>query len=364
MNQKNRKSLNSFRRISGMTTVAIYFLILVGGIVRSTGAGMGCPDWPKCFGRWIPPTSVEQLPEEYEALYLHKRLAKNDRFVVLLENIGFASLANEIRNDQSILENEPFNATKTWIEYINRLIGVIIGFMIILTCIYSLKVRKLDPYIPLLSFGSLLMVLFQGWLGSIVVSTNLLHWMISVHMIVALLLVCLLLYIYFRAENIRRDQNNISLPNVSLLRWVMGTAILLMMVQVLLGTQVREQVDVLASKFNYMNRNLWVAELGAQFLIHRSFSLLLLGLHLYFAFMVWKSKLIEPRIIKLTISLVALIVIVIFSGVVMAYFAIPAFIQPIHLLLGSLIIGFQYYIWLELGTYNKTKKTLHYNEYH
>ncbi len=346
-----------------MTTVAIYFLILVGGVVRSTGAGMGCPDWPKCFGRWIPPTSVDQLPSDYEAVYLNKRLAKNDRFVVLLENIGFPTLADDIRNDQSILENEPFNPTKTWIEYINRLIGAIIGLMIILTCIYSLKVRKLDHYIPLLSFGALILVLFQGWLGSIVVPTNLLQWMISVHMIVALLLVCLLLYIYFRAGTKITASGKKSFPNLLLLRWVMGIAFVLMMVQVLLGTQVRERVDILAAQFNYMNRDLWVPELGAQFLIHRSFSLLLLGLHLYFAFIVWKSKLVEPILIKLTIYLVSLIVIVILSGAVMAYFAIPAFIQPIHLLLGSLIIGFQFYIWLELGAYNNTIKTLHYNEY-
>ncbi|NHE58519.1 COX15/CtaA family protein [Cyclobacterium plantarum] len=349
MNQKNRNPIYSFRRISFITTVAIFFLILVGGIVRSSGAGMGCPDWPKCFGSWVPPTSVDQLPKNYAEIYVAQRVEKNERFASLLSSLGFSALAVEIQQDKSILDHEPFNATKTWIEYINRLIGALIGLLIILTFAYSIRLRKVDPKITLLAFLSLVLVIFQGWLGSIVVSTNLLQWMISVHMIVALVLVCLLLYIHFRSGTLLTGNNLSSGQRTSVYRSVLGIGIFLMVLQIILGTQVREHIDLIAADYGYSDRFAWIDELGITFYVHRSFSLVLLGLHLYLAYSFYRRKDISPAIFRQFSWLLGLLLTVILSGVLMAYFGIPAFIQPIHLLLGSLIIGFQYYIWLELG---------------
>ena len=169
MSPSTKKSINSYRRLSGITVVAVYFLILVGGIVRSTGSGMGCPDWPKCFGSVVPPTSVEQLPANYQEIYLEKRLAKNDRFVATLSKLGFTETAEQLANDKSIQVEEEFNATKTWIEYINRLIGVVIGLLILATLIKSLSLWSQDKWIPGTAFLALVLVSFTGWIGSIVV---------------------------------------------------------------------------------------------------------------------------------------------------------------------------------------------------
>jgi cytochrome c oxidase assembly protein subunit 15 len=130
-----------FRKLGFWTIGAIYFLILVGGIVRATGSGMGCPDWPKCFGTWVPPTDISQLPSNYKEIYGEK-------------------LKGEVE----------FNVTKTWIEYINRLVGVAIGFLVFGTFVSSfISFRKKDKTIVFLSLLATILVAFEGWLGSKVV---------------------------------------------------------------------------------------------------------------------------------------------------------------------------------------------------
>lgn len=330
-----------------ITVIAVYFLILVGGIVRSTGSGMGCPDWPKCFGSVVPPTSVDQLPKNYQEIYLEKRLAKNERFVATLEKLGFQGTAHQIANDKSILVEEEFNATKTWIEYINRLIGVLIGFLILLTVWRSLKIWSIDKWITLNSILALILVLFTGWIGSIVVSTNLLHWMITFHMLLALALVAVLLYVNHRSSRFTTSSESISrVPKKVKRILVLGT--FLMLIQVVLGTQVREQIDQISTALGNMLREKWVDRVGIDFLIHRSFSLVLLGIHVLYFFWAFKFTVRNSKVNLWNQLLMVVLILEIASGIGMAYFGIPAFLQPIHLLLGSLILGIQFILILQL----------------
>ena len=339
MSQTHNKN-RLFRRFSAVTIIAVYLLIAVGGIVRSTGSGMGCPDWPKCFGSWVPPTEVSQLPEDYKAQYVQQRVEKNEKFGRYLTALGFAELANEMANDPSILEEEDFNAVKTWTEYINRLIGAVIGLLVFGTFVLSLRYLKEDKLITVLSFLAVVLVGFQGWIGSIVVSTNLLQWMITIHMLLALLIVCLLIYVYYRSK---RHLGGTEVVLSSKLKTLIVVCLVMSVVQIVLGTQVREGIDQVAALFA---RPEWIENLGISFKVHRTYSLVILAVHIWMIRVLIKESKNQKSLILPTQILLITIVVEIISGALMAYFGVPAFIQPIHLLLGTGIVGLQYYVLL------------------
>ena len=341
-----QKLKERYPKISLITISAVYLLILVGGIVRSTGAGMGCPDWPKCFGQYIPPTSVEELPEDYKEQYSQIRLNKNIRLSGWLNQLGFNKLAYKITNDQTILEEADFNATKTWIEYVNRLIGAVIGLLILLTVVASVGYFKERPVIFWVSLSSLILVGVQGWVGSIVVSTNLLPGMITFHMLLALVIVAMLIYAF---QSVGDQWLNLEpSKNAIRLKGVLFISMLLYLLQVGLGTQVRELVDQAAIALGPSARSEWIEHLGLTFYIHRSYSLVLLALHLYMAYLlIVKMNLYGTYVFQMKI-LLALIGLEILSGALMAYFAIPAILQPVHLVVASLIFGLQFYMFCVL----------------
>jgi heme a synthase len=334
-----------FRKLGLITIIAVYILILIGGIVRSTGSGMGCPDWPKCFGKWIPPTEVSQLPENYKEVYAEKRREKNLRLAKYLDFLGFSELNHKLQTDQSVYVEEDFNPTKTWIEYINRLIGVLIGFLIILTLFFSYSYFKTDPivfYFSLFAFG---LVVFQGWVGSLVVSTNLLPGMITFHSLLATLLVFTLIFAVAKSFNFAtkpQQLNHRSFINVLII-----ISLILTITQIILGTQVRESIDLIAKQLGEMNRVNWVSKLGIEFYIHRSFSWLILGSQAYLIYYLWVKKLFTNQILyKCGLSLMILVMLEFMTGLGLAYAGMPAILQPIHLLIANLIIGLQFFLIL------------------
>lgn len=347
MKQNNNKLYaKSYGKLAVITITAVYLLILIGGIVRSSGSGMGCPDWPKCFGSWVPPTSEEQLPENYQEEYLEKRLAKNGRLAKMLERLGMKDTANALRTEEAIFEETEFNALNTWIEYINRLVGVLIGLLIIATFISSLKFWNLKRSITLLSGFAVVLVIFQGWLGSLVVSTNLLPWMITIHMLPALLLVAVLELAAYKAVS-PEPQLMARVKGAKFALWV---ALGLTFVQVVLGTQVREAIDTIAAQFYYQNRELWVSKLSMVFFIHRSFSWLLLLVHMYLLYICIKYK--NRELSRWAGVLLVIVLIEAGVGIVLANFGFPAVLQPVHLVLGTLLFGLQFYMLLQVRSSN------------
>ncbi len=339
--------LKSFRRFNAITLIAVYVLILVGGIVRSTGSGMGCPDWPKCFGAWTPPTDVAQLPADYKEVYQKKRVRKNKKLAEFLSSIGFEQLANDVEHEGIIAAESVFNKRKTWTEYLNRLTGVLIGIFVFAMLLTAVTLRKIRPRVFYLSVAAFFLVGFLGWTGSLVVSTNLLTWMVSFHMLLALGLVALLIYLRVLVKETIGELKNKALKK-GLRSWLV-VAIILSLVQIVLGTQVREAVDVVARALGNSVRNEWIGALGLPFYIHRSFSILIVGVHTWLIYVLYKSdEGDEQKLTNYIKFLFSLVVLEICTGIVMAYFAIPAILQPVHLLLASIVFGVQFYLFLQL----------------
>ena len=336
-----------FRNWAWLTIISVYLLILVGGVVRSTGSGMGCPDWPRCFGSWIPPVSVSQLPEHYQTIYTQKRLNKNEKLGKLLTKAGFTDLAYLITHDPSVFKEEPFNVTKTWIEYLNRLLGALIGLFIFLTAVFSFSYWKKDRIIFFTSLGAFVLVGIQGWIGSVVVSTNLLPGMITLHMVLALGVVFLLIFGLIKSEK-KQEGGYIRQPTNSKIIWILGTAFLLTMIQVILGSQVRQAIDVVSDNLGQGRRGEWVTGTGLIFYIHRSFSWVVLVANGYLVYLLRNQKQRAKPVITLSNLLLLSLGIAFFSGAGMAWFGLPGFLQPVHLTLASLTAGIQFglLVWL------------------
>ncbi len=342
-----------FLLINYITIIALFVLILAGGVVRSSGSGMGCPDWPKCFGRIVPPVNASQLPADYQDKYSKQRLAKNERFAKTLDVFGYGELASRIRNDKSLMEAEEFNAAKTWTEYINRVIGAITGFLLLGCVLYSIRYLKLRKRIFFLSLINVILVGFQAWLGSIVVSTNLLAWVVTVHMLVALLILAISIYTYFHARVLRDQQILLGKPSV-LIRSIAIISLAIMIIQVTIGTEVREQIDAIASAMNNLNRSGWVSKVGFNFDLHKNLALLVFVSTMVVFYLVRREYISNRYQLRYALYVVILVFLQIVVGVALSYMALPPAAQAIHLTLASLMFGAQYYLVLLLKRGNYT----------
>lgn len=334
----------SFRKLITSTLIAVYVLILVGGIVRSTGSGMGCPDWPTCFGQWVPPTSVEELPADYKEKYAEYRHQKNIRFAKYLDAFGFSETANAIVEDETIKVEADFNPVKTWIEYLNRLVGVVIGFLIFAVFVFSIRFRKTHRSLTILAFTTFVLVGFQGWIGSFVVSTNLTPWTVTVHMFLAMVIVALLIYLLDKAGKMEADVQQPAEPLPMATKILLMLCMITLLIQILFGTQVREAIDRVATEIQ--DRGGWITALGSVFIVHRTFSWVVLILNALLVVKLWKTG----RVNRFTLSVILLILGTVLTGAGMAWFSVPPFLQPVHLLLATITFGVQFLLMLKVNS--------------
>lgn len=294
--------MKSFLRFSFASTLGAYAVIFIGGLVRVSGAGLGCPDWPKCFGRWIPPTSLDQLP--------------------------------------SHIDPASFNMVLAWIEYVNRLCGALLGVLIATTAVLAIIYFRNERRILWPSVAAALLVAFIGWQGSVVVATELRPVIVSVHLVLALLMTSLLIYAtlqaYYIVEPMARETKAIP---VKYQRWLQ-LLWLIAIIQVILGTQIRQVIETLLAASPLLPIPKLLSEVGALNYVH-SFLGIILTL---------KSWFIGYRIIGICgiksslagYSALAMIVLVsaqLLLGIGFMIFDLRAQAQLYHLWIGSLYVG-------------------------
>lgn len=335
--------MNKIYNLTLASIIIVYLVVLAGAIVRMTGSGMGCPDWPKCFGYLIPPTERTQLDWTPNFDY-------NKNQIIIIEDELFFAIDDFRSADSLDIDNwekytkhdySKFNVYHTWIEYLNRLIGAIAGISVLILFITTLKYINKNFLVTFLSFLSLVAILFQAWLGKIVVDSNLSANTISIHMIMAIIL----LFILFSILSIVNKKSNLKdLPrNISVL---IILSIIMLSAQIIIGTEVRKFIDIKMELYNYSQKEKWFEEIPSIFYTHRSFSWIIIILNIYIIYMLNKIRL--KSIIKYSVN--ALIFIQIFTGILMYYLNFPFSTQPIHLLLSTIIIGLQFYFLMLYNT--------------
>ncbi len=329
-----------FLKSAKISLILVYLVIVAGALVRMTGSGMGCPDWPKCFGYYIPPTDIKELLWTPNHEYLKNQvIIRNEKLLVVntdfktSETFEASKFRLYTKHDYAI-----FNAVETWIEYINRLIGALAGLAVFIMAVLSFKYWKTNRKIKLFSWLSVFLMGFQGWLGARVVYSVLNPVKITIHMIVALIIVAVLLYVIKKASVLKSE-----FIIDSKFKNIVFVTLLFTFFQIILGTQVRQYVDEMVKIVGYDQMQKVLENPQVTFYIHRSFSLLILGLNLYLFI---RNRKLNHGFQKINWVMI-LIGIEILSGIAMYYLDFPYTSQPIHLVIASILFGVQFYILLE-----------------
>jgi cytochrome c oxidase assembly protein subunit 15 len=303
--------------------VSLIVLIFVGATVRVTGAGMGCPDWPKCWGCWVPPTQLEQVD-----------FAKLDIEV-------FQKKAQRMGRDPNLISEEilrkEFNSRHVWTEFLNRCTSLPIGFFSVATVTAAIFVRRGRRMILSLALASLALVLINAVMGARVVYSGLAPGVLTLHMFLAFLLIISLTLVLWLAkekswkQEFAADKNAQWLPIAS---WILLVVVLF---QGIMGSQIREITDEL-SKHQSIPRTEWgpVLENTLLYLIHRSFSWVIFFL---VGAMVWSLKKNGWKIHHSGKWVTGLTLAQMVLGVIMSQIHVYGAVQVLHVGLSAIMVS-------------------------
>ncbi len=280
--------------------------------MRVSGAGLGCPDWPKCFGSWIPPLSASDLPAGFDA--------------------------------------SEFNFTLAWIEYINRLAGMLTGILIAITAVLAIIHMRRHPKILWASIAAGILVAFQGWYGSIVVATKLKPETVSIHMLLAILIVSLLIYATQRSFYLQAEQKKPPFTYPPLARKLILLLWPLSFTQLLLGTQIRGSIEILLDRYPLLSGDRIFERLGWTVPLHTMLGVATAGLTVITIYLLLKIGRHASELVRRSSwLLVAIALLQILAGILIVALDIPPVGQVFHLWGASLFMGILLILYLEIS---------------
>ena len=327
MSEFYQARLHRLVRWNQWTLVVVLLLILAGGIVRSSGSGMGCPDWPLCFGQVIPPLVESDLPANYQEIYAER---------------GYADTR--------------FNALKTWTEYINRLLGAVTGLMVLVQAVLAFLLFRTRSVSMAASTSSgsaaegassgagvsgstafvaallaLVLVLVQGGIGAWVVASHLQGSVVTLHLALAWVLMGVQVGLGVHLSG--RPAQAWSIPRAE--AWAMVVWVLLLLVQLFLGAGVREAVDAWTPV--YATDVFEMRVLGAVYLAHKNLWMLIMLGGAWLAYRLW-TQCPDGQARFWSLLAMASLTLQVVSGLWMVLGALPALPRTLHVLLGSLAL--------------------------
>jgi len=160
--EKKRKS---YRRLVFWTWFLTLDLIMFGAFVRLTDSGLGCPDWPGCYGMVTP--------------------------IGALADIRAAELA---------MPDGPVTMPKAWIEMIHRYVGALLGLMIIGFTVMAWRWRNIIGRTPWLPTVTLVAVCIQGAFGAWTVTLKLMPIIVTIHLLGGMTLLALMTWLAAREK--------------------------------------------------------------------------------------------------------------------------------------------------------------------
>ena len=324
-----------YRRLIFATLITTLVLVVLGAYVRLSDAGLGCPDWPGCYGSLTPHHSVE-----------------------------------EIRAAELLQPGGPVSMAKAWKEMLHRYLAMIVGALIAAIGFSAWRNRRNFSQSPLLAIGLVALVLFQALLGAWTVTMLLKPAIVTAHLLGGMALLALLTWLHMR-QAVVAHQMPLGSIIPSGLRIFAMIGLLSVFIQIALGGWVSTNYAALACEdfptcsgamipamsfgdafhiirplgFGPDGQALTIEALRAIHWTHRVGALLVSAILLALALALWR----QPALKRRAGALVALLTLQVLLGVANVVWSLPLVIAIAHNGAAALLLAYLVYINFSLS---------------